>query len=105
VSFKEYSFEKFEASSDFKLATLFLKENLLKNQKVAIKLSLRNRTVSQTPTFSYFERLPIGFNRALVQYEQMDFAYTDWTLSGESTIQQLYWITDSKGETRIIQLF
>ncbi len=105
VSFKEYTFEKFEASSDFKLATLFLKENLLKNQKVAIKLSLRSRTVNQTPTFSYFERLPIGFNRALVQYEQMDFAYTDWTLSGESTIQQLYRITDSKGETRIIQLF
>ena len=105
VSFREYKFERAEPQNDFKVSSLFLKESPVKGQKVAVKLSLRSRTVNQVPTFSYFERLPVGFNEVLVQYQLMDFAFTDWLLSRESTVADLYKVGSDDGENKIIQLF
>lgn len=54
--------------------------------------------------FLYFERLPVGFNEKLQQYDYADFAYSNcqWKLDGG--IASLYAIKGDSGEKRV-QLF
>ena len=105
VSLKEYSHVTFLPDQDFLLNTLFIKSNPLKEEQVAVKISFRDRTVSNKATFSYFERLPVHFHETLVQHQLYDFAFTDFTLSQESTINNLFQIEDELGTKTVIQLF
>ncbi|QHV96649.1 type I-B CRISPR-associated protein Cas5b [Spirosoma endbachense] len=105
VSLIEYTHESFLPGQDFLLNTLFIKSKPLKDEQVTVKISFRNRTVSNKATFSYFERLPVHFHETLVQYQLYDFAYTDFTLSQESTITNLFQIEDEQGTKTVVQLF
>lgn len=105
VSLKEYTYMSFLPVQDFLLSSLFIKSNPLKDEQVTVKISFRNRTVLNKATFSYFERLPVHFHETLVQYQLYDFAYTDFTLSQESTINNLFQIEDEQGTKTVVQLF
>ena len=104
-TFQEYDFGAFEPDQDFGLRTVFIKSNPLKNQQVAVKISFGSRTAFNEATFSYFERLPVHFHESLIQYQLCDMAYTDYTLSQASTIENLFQIDDGRGLKTVIQLF
>ncbi len=96
---KEYHFQKFEGGDEFQIETVFIKEDALVNQVVEHKARFRNNLSFLNGSFMYFEKLPIGYNPKLYQYDYADFAYTDWRLSKDSFLENLY-----KVDNLIVQL-
>lgn len=100
-NFQEYEFLPFESGEKtFKLNSIFIKEETLKD---GVK---RERGFKPKPTssskFMYFENLPIDYNVELMQYNYAAFAYTDWELLTDYSVQNLYKLSQSH---EIIQLF
>lgn len=91
---KEYNFQKFEGGEEFRIDTVFIKEGSLVNQVVEHKASFRNNLSFLNGSFMYFEKLPICYNQKLYQYDYADFAYTDWRLSKDSFLANLYKVDD-----------
>jgi len=87
---KEYNFRKFEGGVDFKIDTIFIKETPIVNTIVEYQSRFRNNLSFLNGSFMYFEKLPIHYNEKLYQYDYADFAYTDWLLSKDSFIENLY---------------
>lgn len=103
-SFREYEFDSFVATKSFKIVSLFVKEGIIKGKKINTTVSFDARSVFGESSFVYFERLPIGFNTNLMQYELAEFAFMDWELKPDTQIADLYEL--KCGEKRkIIQLF
>lgn len=96
---KEYNFQSFEGGEEFKIETIFLKEDSLSNQIVEHRSRFRNTLSFLNGSFMYFEKLPISYNSELYQYDYADFAYTDWSVSKDSLLLNLY-----KADNLIIQL-
>nr|WP_320022515.1 type I-B CRISPR-associated protein Cas5b [uncultured Draconibacterium sp.] len=96
---KEYSLQKFEGGEEFQIETIFIKEDALVDQVVEHRATFRNNLSFLNGSFMYFEKLPIGYNPELYQYDYADFAYTDWRLSENSFLTNLY-----KVDNLIVQL-
>ncbi|MCE5206228.1 MAG: type I-B CRISPR-associated protein Cas5b [Porphyromonadaceae bacterium] len=96
---KEYSFQEFKGAEEFQIETVFIKEDPLVNQVVEHQATFRNNLSFLNGSFMYFEKLPIGYNSELYQYDYADFAYTDWRLSKDSFLPNLY-----KVDNLIVQL-
>ena len=101
----EYTYSKFEPTSEFKIDTLFVKEGSIRKQKVIPRFSFTTNSMINQGSYCYFERLPIGFNEQLRQYELNNFAYTNWMLKQDAVIENLYEIKDEANIKKIIQLF
>lgn len=91
---KEYDFQIFEGAVDFKIDTIFIKENSLADNVIEHKARLRRNLSFLNGSYMYFEKLPIGYNETLYQYDYADFAYTDWRLSKDSYLKNLYKVDD-----------
>lgn len=102
-SVEEYSFEEFTFDKEFRIDSLFIKNysNALKSTKKEPKTTFKGNFFSSS--FSYFERLPIGFNENLKQYELAEMAFTDWWLMPETELENLYKV-ENQDFKYIIQL-
>lgn len=104
-SFIEYEYSSFVPETDFIINSLFIKEGSLKKRKTIGHFSFLTSSLVNQGSFCYFERLPIGFDETLNQYELAEFSYTNWTLKKVGTlIESLYLIKNSENK-KIIQLF
>ncbi len=74
---------------DIKIKTLFLKQDIIKENKAAPVFDLESLINDETP-YMYFERLPIGFDTTLFQYEMGDFVLTSFRLKKSIGISNLY---------------
>ncbi|MDR6197581.1 type I-B CRISPR-associated protein Cas5b [Siphonobacter sp. SORGH_AS_0500] len=101
----EYEVAPFEAERDFTVSTLFIRDYPVRSQRRKPRFSPSARAVTNQATFAYFERLPIGFDEQLLQYELAEFAYTDWALQAGSQIEGLYELSALDGTKCVIQLF
>lgn len=102
---KEYQFSSYAPKGEFKIASIFIKEDTLRKQKIIQRFSFTTNSMVEEDAYCYFETLPTGFDQDLMQYEMSHFVYTNWVLKHDTTIKDLYEITDNKGTTQIIQLF
>lgn len=100
----EYDFTKFSPNSEFVIKSLFVKEGTIQHKRVEPYYSFTLNSMVSQGAYCYFERLPIGFDEQLMQYQYNNFAYTDWTLKPDSKIENLYQLKKNCQET-IIQLF
>ncbi len=102
---KEYDFEKITSTEKaFKLTTIFNKQNMILKNVVDDKFSndydfLDTSILLTEDNFIYFERLPVGFDEKLYQYEIAEFAYTNFNLKASSNLKSIYKLT--KTETYI----
>lgn len=96
---REYKFAEFEGGEEFKIETVFIKENPLVDNVVEHKAKFKRNLSFLNGTYMYFEKLPIAYNETLFQYDYADFAYTDWCLGSDSVLENLY-----KADDLIIQL-
>jgi CRISPR-associated protein Cas5h len=101
---KEYQFSTFSPKADFTIDSMFIREYPISQQKVKPKFSLSALKMQNMASFMYFERLPIGFDEKLFQYQLAEFAFTDWTLKQDSVFENLFAVQTST-ENKIIQLF
>lgn len=101
---KEYQYSTFIPNEDFKIASMFIREYPISHQKVKTKFSPSALKMQNMASFMYFERLPIGFDEKLFQYQLAEFTFTDWTLKQDSIFENLFSVQTST-ENKIIQLF
>lgn len=73
----------FEYDRNYKIKSIFSKTDAV--SKYVAKSFLRS--ASSAIPFLYFERLPIGFDEQLMQYEYADFAYSDATFLKEMNME------------------
>lgn len=100
-SFKDYEFDKIDKPlEDIFIKTMFLKEDLIKENKAAPFFDFMSIGNEEVP-FMYFERLPTGFDEALFHYEIGDYALTTFRLKQTIGINNLYFL---KKEQYYVQL-
>jgi len=104
-SFVEYEYNPFSPESDFIISSLFIKEEILRKRRINARFSFSTMSMTNQGSFCYFERLPIGFDELLNQYELAEFAYTNWTLKKDGTLMDNLYSVKASGEERVIQLF
>lgn len=130
-SVQSYAFEPFLANDDFRVDSIFIRENPLRDLRAKPRLSPSMRKVLHAATFAYFERLPVAFfvgdqevatdadlfstsaavatkrTKPLnfVQYDLAEFAFTDWVLQKDSIIHDLFQVKTAVGIPKIVQLF
>ncbi|WP_375560914.1 type I-B CRISPR-associated protein Cas5b [Bernardetia sp. OM2101] len=101
-NFQDYDKPKVfdKTDSSFELATLFLKKVSVKgNTKEFDAMELA--FAKEGNSFVFFENLPVGYDSVLMQYEFKSFAYTDWLLQQNYSIDNLYQLPNEK----VVQLF
>ncbi len=85
-----YEFEQFVPENSFKISSIYIKDRPIKDTKDDTELLNYNPIFDDEPdgfTFSYFERLPVGYydiGKKNYQYEYRNFAFTDWALKLEN---------------------
>lgn len=130
-SVREYEFEPFAATGDFRVSSVFVRDEPVRSQRVKPRVSFTLRQEVNAASFAYFERLPIDFfvgdppeaekpdlfssadrqetRKAkplkFVQYELAEIAFTDWTLRQDSVVADLFQIKPPSASPKIIQLF
>jgi len=87
---QEWEAQPFKQNDIFTIDSLFVKEGTIRNKRSKVKLASAMGGSKFTGTFIYFEKIPTGFNEALMQYELSDIAYSDWQWIPESEISSLY---------------
>lgn len=97
--FKEYAFETDVKTEFIDIKTLFLKAGQMMKGKVQ---KPNPRVRNYQARFMYFERLPVGFDEQLFQYEMGEFVFTDFTLSNDSEMSNLYFLSDEKYHIQLI---
>ncbi len=103
-NFKEFDVSTFTPGSSFKIDSLFIKEQPLKDGKVVMPF---NPLVKQGGNFMYFENLPFGYDlresekgKPIFQYEYLPFAFTNYLVEQKYKVENLF-----KAGNEIIQLF
>lgn len=84
----EFSVESIPQSG-FKVKSLFLKNDIIKEQKQAPLINFHSFWETETP-FMYFERLPQNIEPPLYQYNLGDFVFTTFELKETANIDNLY---------------
>lgn len=104
---QEICYSEFVPEGTFKISSLFLKSEPLKDSKAEEPLFDILMESSEGNTFTYFENLPIAYSGApLFQYEYGNFAYTDWDLSlKQKSSGNFIKLKTGEDEGKIIQLF
>lgn len=86
---------KFSTDKDiknaFKINTLFIRNQTISLQKSTGMFNFTNMSAND---FMYFERLPMGFNESLRQYELAEFVYTTFSLKPDTQINNLYFLKE-----------
>ena len=93
---KEYNFEIFDYSKNFKINTIFKKDTAIR--EYIAKTYSRTGSIS----FHHFERLPINYDEVLFQYNFGDFVFSDATFEKNMIFESTIYDLDNKD---IIQLF
>jgi len=102
---KEVQFSEFEPDRTFKIDSLFIKKEAVKESKVDELIFDLSMDVQEGCTYTYFENLPFAYLGApLFQYEFRNFAFTDWDLSMRKE-NSGYLIRINTDNNEIIQLF
>ena len=99
---REYDFAKFPITGNYKIASVFAKTEAVSDYMIR-SMSMFSKE-SKVSVFVYFERLPIGFDEQLMQYNYADFVYSNATFSKEmdmSAAGDFYTLNNSE----VIQLF
>lgn len=102
--FEEYEYEVFKPEGIFRIDSLFIKEETVKEGKhdPVFQLDMTSFTGKE---YLYFERLPVTYETTkLFQYEYEDFAFTNWPLKRNYKLPSqhpLYKLSSDE----IIQLF
>lgn len=100
----ENDFREFDnEGKSFSINSLFLKSGIIKDQVVAPEINFDFSITGGS--FSYFERLPVGFDEELMQYEMGEFAFTDWKMKATSIIPNVYSVIGKEDLKINIQVF
>lgn len=85
-----YSIAALNENDSVPILSLFLKnQNITKNSKIA-EVDFGGSWESDENPFMYFERLPIGFNLDLMQYQLEEMVFSNYEIKNAHTLPNLY---------------
>lgn len=105
--FKEYDFENFKPSENFKINSIFIKEKPVKDGKAEEYFCLFSDLTDKGNSFIYFERLPVSYQeiaKKQYQYDYLNFSFTDWSLE-QNNKPENFPILKLKNNDKNIQVF
>lgn len=100
-SVKVYDFEKFEPQDSYQVSSIFIKKMIVKDgveRDDDMDFLEMDFTGGE---FMYFERLPVGYDEELYQYEYQSFVLTTFKLKEKYQIDNLYQLNNNE----VIQVF
>lgn len=98
--FQEHPFENDVKTPTIEMGTLFLKDGqIMKDKKQKPKITFKSDKIER---FMYFERLPIGFDEKLMQYNLAEFVFTSFSLSNDSEMSNLMYLPNEKYCVQVI---
>jgi CRISPR-associated protein Cas5h len=104
-NFSEYSFKELNINASYSIATIFMKEKAIKEIRSKTK-GLRINPLGEMPSFfSYFERLPVGFDDLTKNYELAEFTFTNFEFPLDYSVYDLFELKDEHDNIFIVQLF
>ena len=96
-----YDFEKFESQDSYQVSSIFMKKMIVKDgveRDDDMDFLEMDFTGGE---FMYFERLPVGYDEELYQYEYQPFVLTTFKLKEKYQIDNLYQLNNNE----VIQVF
>lgn len=96
-----YDYEEFEPQDSYKVNSIFIKKSVVKSGKEKTEDLDFWEMDFLGGEFMYFERLPIGYDEELYQYEYQPFVLTTFKLKKNYKIDNLYQLNNDE----IIQVF
>lgn len=103
-NFKEYEYKIFKPEGVFRIDSLFIKEETIKEGKYDPIFQLDMSSFAGKE-YMYFERLPVSYETTkLFQYEYENFAFTNWQLKQNYNLPSKYSLY-KLSSNEIIQLF
>lgn len=103
-SYKEYQFKEADVPKDksIKIISLFLKNQVIKENTEKPQMDIFQALGDkESLPFMYFERLPVDFDKMLMQYEQQEMVYTTYLIKNAYNIPNLYLLIN---EDKYVQL-
>lgn len=100
-TFIEYDYSEFDFMTDYKIISIFSKQEAVCNY--VVKSFGRFQSLGES-IWLYFEKLPIGFDEKLYQYSYEDFVYSNAKFSKNMNMSEVGKFYDI-GNQQIIQLF
>jgi CRISPR-associated protein Cas5h len=103
-SFKRHNYQKatLKKNEAIRIKTLFLKNQIVsKNAEMPEMDFLSAADDNEGSRFIYFERLPVGFNLELMQYELREMVYSNFSIKIKKDLANLYQIN---GDDSYVQL-
>jgi CRISPR-associated protein Cas5h len=97
--------EKHSPTNSYNIRSVFCKRDISVNQEIEVEEDNSGMFDFVSPvvnSFMYFERLPLGFDEKLMQYNMGDFAWTNFKFKQKAAIPNLFYIPDHDS---YIQLF
>jgi CRISPR-associated protein Cas5h len=103
-SVKEYVYTQELPQTSFVIKSIFNKGNSTVNEEKHELMDDFDLFAMEptNPIFFYFEKLPVGFNEELKQYQMSDFAYTSAKFRKNTSLKNLYFLDK---EEVYVQLF
>lgn len=96
-----YDYKEFEPTSSFKVNSLFIKKMIVKDGKEVDDDVPAWEMDFTSGEFMYFERLPVGYDDELFQYEYQPFVLTTFKIKKDYKIDNLYQLDNDE----VIQIF
>lgn len=95
-SYRDYQFSEAApiTNDSVLIKTLFKKEINVRDNREAPIIDLLTFDFSEEQSFIYFERLPEDFDLDLLQYQQAEFAYSNFRIKNASQLSNLYYLKD-----------
>jgi CRISPR-associated protein Cas5h len=101
---KEHKFEPYKPDGPFKISSIFIKEESLKDGVTRILFELGMGRLTKA-SYMYFENLPIGYiGKPLYQYEYRSFAFGNFDLKEQYRLPDEYPLLKLNNDY-IIQVF
>jgi CRISPR-associated protein Cas5h len=101
-SYREYEYtEKPIQEESVKIKSIFYKKNILKGNTSIPVPDLLKFDEEESP-FIYFERLPKDFDLKLMQYDIVEFAFSNYLIKNARQLDNLYFINDLNAYVQLL---
>ncbi|MXV38203.1 type I-B CRISPR-associated protein Cas5 [Flavobacteriaceae bacterium Ap0902] len=107
-NYQEYEYEVAQLNEEDKIRidTLFVKNQTLSenSEEPSAELDFLDFGLDNfnEPPFMYFERLPIGFNLQLMQYELTEMVYSNYKIKNVRSMPNIFYLTKENSYVQLI---
>ncbi|MFT6337927.1 MAG: CRISPR-associated protein Cas5h [Halioglobus sp.] len=100
-NFMDYTYKAFQPTGAYQISSIFVKRSIVKDGKQVDEEVSAWKMDFTAGEFMYFERLPVGYDEELFQYNYKPFVLTTFKLNKDYKVDNLYQLDNNE----VIQVF